>query len=1551
MRKRSLVLLLASVLSLASCGKKNVTPPGGTVSSVALSQSTIDVQLGKRSSDVTVTVEGEGDYNKKVKLSSENEAVATTSFTEVEDGETFKVYAHSVGTAKINVVSVQDETKAASLTVNVKTKETVIEPEILSFYVSETSKMFEVNGDPYDFELTVTGKGEFSKSATIAVTQDAEHPCISVDKTEVESGQKFRVTPLAVTGEAAINVTSKQDSKKTVQVQVAVRNSTPPEPQPVDSVSLDYQARTLEVADTFNLTSEAVGGNVTWKIREKGSEVLADTSTYISLSNKSNTGITVTALAEVDEVNVRASVSETVYAECKFTVQNAPSDVRDLYVSKNAHLDFDDIYFYAWNDKGQSNAAFPGTKLTTYELNTNNERCYEFTVDVLKYPNFLFNNGEDPEGENFKKTLDCSFENLGVNDNVWFDGDTYHFAVMEKDVPTVHFTGIANNVLTLSNENISEVVHFSFRKGTPVLVETDAEDCITVDDSNLSSGSFTVAGKKAGEASIKVKLFEDENVFDTLTVKVVDASQLTTLYFSNSLGWENVYLYMWGNDVNNAWPGDKLTNPLKNKEGQDVYVLHIPAIYTSLVLSNGLSDDALRQSENISKNDERLAGEINNLWLKEEQNDDGSYKFGFAKFEAFTYSVAFASNTVTLDKDGKVKVSVSANASGVTYNITSGSNFVRIIKGTDSELLLEWVAEGTATIVAALGDKTATLTVECTNVPAETQDRDFIFSNNHDWEHVYLYVWDSGTRYAKSDWPGDELTHVLGQNKYGQDLYDFAIDEFAYDSFILNEGETGEKTSDIKLSEHTDESLNNIWLGDKVGETNEFTPGFAEFKPIEPHELDVTVEVGANKEIAIASIIDAGLISVTSLNEGVATTTSITSGHITITGVSVGNTKVKLSYGVAPDDITAEIDVHVVEENKVTYYFYKGYDVYTDFSLYLFNSVSDTPKTAWPGDALTGATVKNAAGKDCYAVEVDRNLYDAFILVAKEGVDEKQTDNVLFADYVGKNMFGFGTGEGSWHDIGDNTWRCHIAAGVYSAFVYSVAFNEDDVTVYEGHDLTVGVTANAAGVSYSVTSGADKVSVVNAESNDHQVTLHFEAAGSAEVTATLEGVHAVLTVTTSAEPVPEDNKTFVFSNNQNWEHVYVYAFGAGNVKNAEYPGVELTTKLGKNKHGQDLYEFSLNKNAYTGFIVNEGTDARKTSDIMFASISDYSLNNIYLGDRVGDEGSKVYTPQFVKFHAIEPDEFAVTVEVGKTLDVNVSSIFEANTITVASSDTGKVTTTQIAAGKITLTGVAAGAANITLTHGVAPNVVQETIAVNVVEENLATYYFYTGINSFTGLHLYLFNSTSKAAKTEFPGDALTGATVRNVGGEVCYEVEVNKNLYDSFILVAWEGDQRKKTDDVKFSEHASSNMFGFSTANNAWHQNEESEWVCSIAAGTFSSHEHSFDPETHLCDCGEAAPGYAAITFTVNYNTGGYGDVYIFGIGPGTGDAYWANNRHAMTHVGDNNWSLTLVVPTGVQYEYKFAVVWHAGGDTWENGANRTLNVSESGTLPCSWQS
>ena len=68
-------------------------------------------------------------------------------------------------------------------------------------------------------------------------------------------------------------------------------------------------------------------------------------------------------------------------------------------------------------------------------------------------------------------------------------------------------------------------------------------------------------------------------------------------------------------------------------------------------------------------------------------------------------------------------------------------------------------------------------------------------------------------------------------------------------------------------------------------------------------------------------------------------------------------------------------------------------------------------------------------------------------------------------------------------------------------------------------------------------------------------------------------------------------QTLYFSNSQNWNNVYLYAYG-DNGENVAWPGVKLETVVGKNEYSQDIYSFEINLDNYNLIIFNNGEGAQ-----------------------------------------------------------------------------------------------------------------------------------------------------------------------------------------------------------------------------------------------------------------------------------------------------------------------------------------------------------------------
>ena len=1079
MRKSAFILLLASVLSLASCnGKnKNQTEEGGKINSVSLSQSEMEVYFGKRSSDITVTVDGEGEFNKAVKLTSDNAEIAEGSFTEVNSTETFKVYGKKLGETVIHVTSLEDETKAASLSVKVKEKEVIVISEIQSVSLDRETKLFKLSDQPIDVTVTVNGRGTYDDSATVTLS---ENPTVTVDKSEVKNGERIRVSPASL-GETTITVTSKQDTNKAATLVVRVDANTPaPQPQ-TEVVQLDCVRHTLvEGGASFKVSAFAQGGNIAWSWKED------DAETYVHLEDGANNeGAYVTPVAATPDGKKATLVakvgSET--AECEFTVNERPKDIRTFYVSNNGFLGYAEVYFYAWNDFGDEIAAWPGVKLENPVQNTNGEDCYPFTVDILKYTSFKFNDHDT------KETEEVLFSQFGGNNNVWFDQEGHaQFAIMQKDEATIRFD---NNNVELYNGS-TETFTFTCVKGDASYEVMEGEGFI--ENISIVNGAITVKGKAVGQAVIRVYI-EGTEAEDFLHISVLDATGVKEIFFSNNKGWENVYLYAWNDNSNkHEWPGEKLENCVKNSLGEDVYSFHISfSTWKNIILNNGEG----QQTVDISLADERFET-LNNIYPS---SAEVPFDVEFATFAGFSYSVAFVNDEVTVHNDKELNVRVDSNATGVRYNVTSGADKVEIAAHGDDFVKVRYLAEGDAVITATVGDASDTLTVHAVNTVSPDTTETYYFTNNKGWSHVYLYTWnESGNNH---DWPGIELTHSQ-LNAYNEPAFDFELDPEEWMYFIVNNG--SEQSVDISLGNPAFATNDNVYLTDKNGE-GKYEVGFATFSPATPPaasvefaEDSVTVYEGVNKLVSVTAQNGSGVAYEVTAGSTYVEIASQSDSLLELRWLAAGTATVTATLGDSSDTLTVTCSADPAPSTLKTYYFTnnKGW---TDVYLYAWKG--DTGLVAWPGEKLTHSQLNNNS-EPVFDFQLDSEDCDGFLVHNGSGTQSVDVllSNVAFAS--NDNVY-------LTDQNGEGKYEVAFATFTPAAPVVSVAFAVDEVTVHDDANETVLVTAeNDTGVTYEVTSGATYVSIVN--HSDSSVELHFLAEGDAVITATLGTATDTLTV-------------------------------------------------------------------------------------------------------------------------------------------------------------------------------------------------------------------------------------------------------------------------------------------------------------------------------------------------------------------------------------------------------------------------------------------------------
>ena len=154
------------------------------------------------------------------------------------------------------------------------------------------------------------------------------------------------------------------------------------------------------------------------------------------------------------------------------------------------------------------------------------------------------------------------------------------------------------------------------------------------------------------------------------TCSVCGTATTRTIYFKNTDGWSNVYLYAWhdqGSAVTAAWPGDAMT--LVDGE-TNLYAITVPVSATNVIFNNGSGTQTANIVPSAQANTYDYA---TGFWyVKGESNTaDAYYLFGSingADYNGFNYKFTDGTMTVTFTSDSYVFV---CDSNGVEY-MTNG---------------------------------------------------------------------------------------------------------------------------------------------------------------------------------------------------------------------------------------------------------------------------------------------------------------------------------------------------------------------------------------------------------------------------------------------------------------------------------------------------------------------------------------------------------------------------------------------------------------------------------------------------------------------------------------------------------------------------------------------------------------------------------------------------------------------------------------------------------------------------------------------------------------
>ncbi|MBQ0009412.1 MAG: Ig-like domain-containing protein [Firmicutes bacterium] len=273
MKKRSLLFFLSSLFLLGSCSQEMPQDPyEPKVTSVAVNPSTVKVELGGTPEPVSYAVNGQGQFNKDVTVASKDTSIATVEMTKGKREFTVKGVAH--GNTTVDVTSVGDPTKVATVQVFVLNPGEHTEPYIDSVGLSKTSGKYKVSGEGESILVTVNGENDFDDSVTLTLTNSVPSDLtpvdeiLSVDKTELHSGESFVITPKDKTGRVTIAVTSNGNPEKGAIFYAVVEQEgvdpVPPEDAKIFLYPMDKVLYTEDTLDIQATCKESPAPTITW---------------------------------------------------------------------------------------------------------------------------------------------------------------------------------------------------------------------------------------------------------------------------------------------------------------------------------------------------------------------------------------------------------------------------------------------------------------------------------------------------------------------------------------------------------------------------------------------------------------------------------------------------------------------------------------------------------------------------------------------------------------------------------------------------------------------------------------------------------------------------------------------------------------------------------------------------------------------------------------------------------------------------------------------------------------------------------------------------------------------------------------------------------------------------------------------------------------------------------------------------------------------------------------------------------------------------------------
>ena len=413
----------------------------------------------------------------------------------------------------------------------------------------------------------------------------------------------------------------------------------------------------------------------------------------------------------------------------------------------NSVSNWQNVYYYAWDNQGNSEAAWPGVLIEEPNL----DGLYE--VSLARYSSIIFN---DPEATGINQTEDLTI----------VDGKVYK---------------LKSNTVTFDNtvSNWNKVYYYAYTKdetpktrwpGELLTSNTDGKYSVALQDAYT-----TVIFNDGTEYGSIVGLNQTENL--AVENGKEYALKTYTVYYDNSQSnWEHVHCYAYANDQihKEDWPGEEISEISDN-----LYEITLLEGYKYVVFNDGNGGvKRVNQTEDLTAEDGKTYMLTTNTIYFDNSQSNWNEVYCYTFTDNETPKKAWPGEKITLP-----------NSAGL-YEITLMEGYTKVVFNNNPKTGI--VGE----------NQTANLTVEdgkiyTLNGGANTQNGYTVyFDNTKKWENVYAHIWNSSDQQPEGwgGWPGKLIKTKTSDNRY----FVVHVDDASYDNIIFNPGGDDGKTDNLK---------------------------------------------------------------------------------------------------------------------------------------------------------------------------------------------------------------------------------------------------------------------------------------------------------------------------------------------------------------------------------------------------------------------------------------------------------------------------------------------------------------------------------------------------------------------------------------------------------------------------------------------------------------------------------------------------------------------------------------------------------------------------------